>query len=488
MLTTRRLFTYLLAIALFVMSVRETLDPDMWWHLRTGEAIWQMRDIPQFDLFSYTVPQNVWIVQQWLTDLGMWQVYKLAGLAGLSLLFAGVVAVAFMLVYARCAGRPYLAAFVTLIAYLTAALPLGVRPQMINILFLALFVYIVEGVRLVGWRWVLWLLPLITAVWANMHSGYLTGIVLLGVYTVGETIQRRFAQPDETTLPWSHIRQLAVVTIVSLLAALINPRGIDLVLFPLGTLGSSAIQSNIVEWYSPDFHLVYFWFFGGMMALGVVSMVYSRRSVTWTDLLLFGGPAAGGLLSARHIPLFAVAATPIIARHLLSSLSQTRLYPLASGTSPSGASPQTAPTRFLQILNGVVLLLMLLAGAVWLQTRLAGNEAALERTFPVAAVNFIEEAGLADGRIYNTYEWGGYLIWRRIPVFIDGRTELYGNDFFNTYLQTIRVRENWQQPLDEMNVDLVLLRHNSALATVLQVSQDWQEVYSDDLARIFVRK
>ncbi len=483
MLTTRRLFTYLLAIALFVMSVRETLDPDMWWHLRTGEAIWQMRAIPQFDLFSYTVPQNVWIVQQWLTDLGMWLVYEWAGLAGLSLLFAGVVAVAFMLVYARCAGRPYLAAFVTLIAYLTAALPLGVRPQMINILFLALFVYVVEGVRLAGWRsGALWVLPLITAVWANMHSGYLTGVALLGAYAVGEAIQRRLARPDETTLPWSHIGRLAVVTVVSLLAALINPRGIDLVLFPLGTLGSDAIQSNIVEWYSPDFHLVYFWFFGGMMALGVVSMVYSRRPITWTDLLLFGGPAAGGLLSARHIPLFAVAAAPIIARHLLSSLSQTRFYPLASG-----GSPQTAPTRLLQILNGVVLLLMLLVGAVWLQTRLAGNEAMLARTFPVAAVDFIEEAGLAEKRIYNTYEWGGYLIWRRIPVFIDGRTELYGDDFFQYYLQTIRVGEDWQQPLDEMDVELVLLRRSSALATVLQVSADWQEVYNDDLARVFVR-
>ena len=483
MLTTRRLFTTLLAIALFVMSVRETLDPDMWWHLRTGEAIWQMGAIPQFDLFSYTVPQNVWIVQQWLTDVGMWLVYELAGLAGLSLLFAAIVAVAFMLVYARCAGRPYLAALVTLVAYFTAALPLGVRPQMINILFLALFVFVVDGVRLAGWRSrAFWLLPLLTALWANMHSGYLTGIALLGAYVVGEAMQRRLAQPDETTLAWPQIGQLAGVTALSLLAALINPRGLDLVLFPLGTLGSDAIQSNIVEWYSPDFHLVYFWFFGGMMALGVVSLVFSRRSVTWTDLLLFGGPAAGGLLSARHIPLFAVAAAPIIARHLLSALSQTRLYPLASGT-----SSQAAPTRFLQILNGVVLLLMLLVGAVWLQTRLAGNEAALARTFPIAAVDFMEEAGLADKRIYNTYEWGGYLIWRRIPVFIDGRTELYGDNFFRYYLQTTRVGEDWQQPLDEMAVDVALLRRSSALATVLQVSGDWQEVYSDDLARVFVR-
>jgi hypothetical protein len=72
-------------------------------------------------------------------------------------------------------------------------------------------------------------------------------------------------------------------------------------------------------------------------------------------------------------------------------------------------------------------------------------------------------------------------------VFIDGRTELYGDEFFRYYLQTIRVGENWQQPLNEMDVDLVLLRRSSALATVLQVSPAWQEVYSDNLARVFVR-
>jgi hypothetical protein len=141
----------------------------------------------------------------------------------------------------------------------------------------------------------------------------------------------------------------------------------------------------------------------------------------------------------------------------------------------------------LQILNGAVLLLMLLVGAVWLQTRLAGNETVLERTFPVAAVDFIEEAGLADGRIYNTYEWGGYLIWRRIPVFIDGRTELYGNDFFLAYLQAFDARHNWHEPLDDYDVETVLMPANSALATVLTASEEWGEVYMDDQARIFQR-
>ena len=124
---TRRLFTALLALALLVMSVRETLDPDIWWHLRTGEAILQRGAIPQFDIFSYTVLDHVWIVQQWLADLLMWGIFRWVGLGGLMVFFALVVMAAFMLVYQRCAGRPYIAAAVILLAYFSAALPIGVR-------------------------------------------------------------------------------------------------------------------------------------------------------------------------------------------------------------------------------------------------------------------------------------------------------------------------------------------------------------------------
>jgi hypothetical protein len=93
-MTVKRLFAILLGVALFAMSVRETIDPDLWWHLRTGEAILQI-GIPRTDLFSYTVPTHEWIVQQWLTDLLMWLIYSGVGLDGLSVFFAALVMVTF---------------------------------------------------------------------------------------------------------------------------------------------------------------------------------------------------------------------------------------------------------------------------------------------------------------------------------------------------------------------------------------------------------
>jgi hypothetical protein len=486
-MTIKRLFAILLGVALFAMSIRETIDPDLWWHLRTGEAILQ-NGIPQTDIFSFTVPAHEWIVQQWLTDLIMWLIYSAVGLGGLSVVFAALVMATFLLVYKRCDGRPYLAAFTVLLGLLTAALPLGVRPQMVNIFFLALYIFILEGYREGKvQRKRLYLLPLLTLLWANMHSGFIVGVVVLAVYSVGETFgrvaQRTFKHPTVKTFSWEDISLLAGLSIVSFLAAFVNPSTYKLVFFSLGTLGSNAIQSNILEWRSPDFHQVYFWFFGITMALGVIAWVFSSRRPTPTEILLFLGTAAGGLISARHIPLFAVVAPLILSRHLLLILDGTTLYPLFSDQEER----PNHPPAMLQAVNWLVLALVVAVTLLWTAVRLSNNHLAIEKTFPVAAADFLEESGLAQTNIYNHYEWGGYLIWRRIPVFIDGRTELYGNDFFLAYLQAFDARHNWHEPLDDYDVETVLMPANSALATVLTASEEWGEVYMDDQARIFQR-
>jgi hypothetical protein len=487
-MTIKRLFAILLGVALFAMAVRETIDPDLWWHLRTGEAILQ-HGIPQTDIFSYTVPDHEWVVQQWLTDVVMWLVYRVGGAAGLIVVFAGLVTATFLLVYKRCAGRPYLAAFTVLLGLLTAALPLGVRPQMVNIFFLALFLFILEGYREGKIRRKrLYLLPLITLLWANMHSGFMVGVAVLALYTVGEALglmaKRQFGHPTARFFSWPDVGLLAGLSLSSFLAAFVNPSTYKLVFFSLGTLGSNAIQSNILEWRSPDFHQVYFWFFGMTLVLGVLAWVFSPRRPTPTEMLLFLGTAVGGLISARHIPLFAVVAPIILSRHLLLALDGTAVYRIVS----SEDKVEIGPTGAARILNWVILVVVVGVTGLWTAVRIGNNYLSVEKTFPVAAVDFLEESGLDETRIYNHYEWGGYLIWRRIPVFIDGRTELYGNEFFLAYLQAFEARGNWQRTLDSYDVETVIMPRNSALSTVLTASVDWKELYVDEQARIFGRQ
>ncbi|MGD2078838.1 MAG: hypothetical protein PVH18_10670, partial [Chloroflexota bacterium] len=104
MLTIRRLFAVLLFLSIFAMAVRETLDPDLWWHLRTGQVILE-EGIPRQDIYSFTVPEHRWITHEWLSEVVMWLGYQATGIYGLIVLAAALISLTFALVYKRCAGR-----------------------------------------------------------------------------------------------------------------------------------------------------------------------------------------------------------------------------------------------------------------------------------------------------------------------------------------------------------------------------------------------
>jgi hypothetical protein len=224
-MTTRRLFVAVLFAALFAMAVRETLDPDLGWHLRTGEHVWR-EGVPRQDPFSFTVRGKEWVAHEWLADAFMWLVYRSGGLPALSLVFAAAVAVTFALVYATSAGRPFLAGFLVLLAAISSAFMWGARPQVITMLFVAGFALILERWRAgaLGRR-VLWALPLLTILWANVHSGYFVGVVFILAVAAGEALERRLAPPGEPRRPWADIGRLALVALISLFVAAINPHG-----------------------------------------------------------------------------------------------------------------------------------------------------------------------------------------------------------------------------------------------------------------------
>ena len=232
MMTTRRLFVFIFVIALFAIAVRETLDPDMWWHLRTGQIIFT-EGIPRQDIFSFTVPDFEWITHEWLSQVLMWLVYVTADLPGLMVTFALLTAATYLLLYAACEGRPFLAAFVVLLAAITSAIVWGARPQIFNLFFTALFVFLIEKVRRGGFSFrVLWLLPPLTMLWANLHSGYLLGVVFLGTIATGELLQR-WRHAPQADFSWLQIRRLFLITFLSFLAAGLNANGPALWILPI---------------------------------------------------------------------------------------------------------------------------------------------------------------------------------------------------------------------------------------------------------------
>jgi hypothetical protein len=482
-MTVRRLFVFIFALSLFTLVVRVTIDTDMWWHLGTGEWILE-RGIPHGDVFSFTVPGREWITHEWLTQIIMALLWRAGGFPALILVFAAIMTSAFLLVYKSCVARPYLAAFIVLLGLLASKPITGARPQTFNWLFLAVWLYIIEGVKDGRFqRRVFFLFPILTVIWVNMHGGYLIGLVVLATYTAGEVLQMRFGPRDNRTLGAKDVQWLVGVIALCFVVSAINPNGYRMWSYPFETLGQEFSQSYVNEWQPPSFYTIDSWPFGILLALGIASLALSRRRPTWTEVLLFVGTGMAALTAVRHIPIFALVMVPITVRHASSILDAEGSHPLVSGM-----PPQYDLTRVRRIAHVSIATLLLLLAVARIVDVVRLNDAAIASLFPVDAVDFLEREGwVGTRRGYNHFDWGGYLIWRGVPVFIDGRPDMYGDEFMLMYMQTLAVTPEWRDPLNTYAVDYVLTKSEGSLRILLTESDDWQEVYDDGVACVFDR-
>lgn len=480
-MTPRHLFTALLFLALFVLSTREIGDPDFWWHLRTGQYIVELRAIPYTDPFSLTRAGYTWVTHEWLTEVLLYVLYTLGSFPLLILTFAAIITLTFAFVYARMPGKPYVAGFVLLLAALSTAPTWGVRPQMLTLLLASVFLYILEQRR--AW---LWMLPPLMLLWVNLHSGYALGLVLIATYLMGEMVENLIARsipPRALALSFHALaphasRTLFLVLLGCFIAVLFNPNGATMFVYPFETLTSRAMQAYIQEWFSPDFHRIEFQPFAWLWVGTLAAIALGGKRVSLTQTLLLAGFGYAALRSARNIPIFALIAAPILAEQLWHLV-----------TARFNVS-RTSWTRGISIVNGLIFALALLAGGMRVASVIS-QQAVVERArFPVAAVDFLQ-ARDARGGIYNTYAWGGYLIWRGYPhwrVFIDGRADVYGDTFIEqVYLQVYRGRTNWQALLAQYDVRFVLLEPDAPLVASLERADEWQRVYVDAQAVIFER-
>ncbi len=489
-LDVRRLAVLLLLVALFAMGLREAYDSDMWWHLATGRYIVEQRTIPRHDVFSYTVPDHRWFTHEWLTQVGMYGLHRMGGMAALIVAAAAVVALTFALVYVRCVsgasltaalrgeGRPFLAIPLILLGAVASAVTWGPRPQLLNGLLMALFLLLLARYRRDPTSRVAWAFPPLTVLWANLHSGFYLGLGLLTVVLVGDGVARILGRPSPRTLSSARWCRLALILLLCVLASVLNPNGYHMLLYPFDTLGSQAMQVYIQEWASPDFHRYEYWLFAALLLGGAAALILSRRRLDLTDLFLFLGFGFAGLVSARHIPLFAVAAAPVIYRALSGWWAGFRRTALgAAGVRGLGWA----------VVNWALLLVLVAAAGLRLSDVLAKDRRVEQARYPVAALAYAREHGLAEQRVYNSYNWGGYLVWQGVPVFIDGRADVYGDRFMHEYMWAYWLLGDWRAPLDRYDVDYVLIESGLPFARLLEEARDWTRVYRDDVAVIFVR-
>jgi hypothetical protein len=468
-LRTSGVFLAVLFIGLFAMAARDVTDPDIWWHLKTGQFIIEHKSIPHTDPFSFTRAGERWIAHEWLTEVLLYQVYRIAGKGGLIVIFAVVLSATFFFLYLRCGPAPYVAGIFTLFGAWCTVPVWGVRPQVLTLLLTSLWLLLLERSESDS-KLLWWTLPL-TLLWVNLHAGFALGLALSALFLGGQWIERTFSTP----LPREnrHLRISALILLLDLLVVPLNPNGVRMFSYPIATLRSAAMQKYIEEWASPNFHSAAYWPFLFLLVILLAACSWSRLRVRPRDLLVLLFGLYAGLGSMRMVPLFILIAVPVVSRRL--------------GTWPREADNQRTSRSVARSGFDIAMVLAMVGFAGLHTARVIQRQPYVEQEhFPVRAVDFLHAHPLATP-IFNFYNWGGYLIWRLQPstyVFIDGRADLYHKQLLDQFADAYEFKENWSQILQSWNIGTVLVPKKSPLASGLLNRSDWRVSYEDDQAVI----
>jgi hypothetical protein len=480
--TFRTVFeVYVFAFAFF-FAARPLSDGDFWYHLKTGEYILQTRSIPRTDIFSFTNYGKAWVAHEWLSEAIFCLIYSKVGFNVLIVIFAVLTALAFWIAFKRSNAHPLIGGFAALLGVWTVLPTIGVRPRVFTLVLSSVYLALLSRyVRRGEGREIWWLVPLM-ALWVNLHGGFLIGLVLIGLALVGIPLDA-FANGENLRSSLPRVKTLILILAGCILAACLNPHGVWIYKFPFEIFLSPVQQQAVNDWLSPNFHQSEAVPLFILLLLTIASLALSPKRVRPSELILFLATLYMTLKSQRHVALLALIAVPLMADYLqnwITAWSNGKLF-------RAEASPKW--DRKTTVL--VTLFLLPLIAFAWKLNRTVLKEPKqIAIDAPVKAVEYLQQNQIVGNTLTDPNIWGGYLIWKMPsnPVYIDGRIDMYGDEFVKEYLNIILGYIDWREPLDRYHVQIVIVAPKSVLATGLRQAPDWQQVYGDELAVVFTRR
>ena len=460
-----------IGFAIFAMAARIPLDSDFWWHIRVGQASVERGKPITLDIFSSTRSGEYWVNHSWLSQVVLYMFYKLGGLRAVSGMVAIIAVSSIWFVYKQFQGTFLVKGVTVLLVAMVSSVVWTARPHIFSLLFLAIVSYVLYIYKYQQRNRLGWLLP-VFVLWSNFHAGYPLGLILMAAFVGGEFVNKLTGWQRAEFMSWKQITRLGGMFIACGLIVLVNPNGIGMWTIPFQTVGIEALQNLIGEWASPDFHQVFQHPFIWLTIVTFGASGLSKRPLDGVELATFSIFFYGALVARRNFGPFALVISPILDRHLSCVLLEwqarvRKKWPrLDQALSFRKESEQEISPRLQKSLNILVVTILFL-GAVgkWVYvTRPSMIQEAEQQMFPVEAVEWVRE-NRPPGKMFNDYNWGGYLMWhlREYPVFIDGRTDLYGDPILDEYIKILQVGNDFQQLVEKRDIGFFLLRKQSTL-------------------------
>lgn len=475
-------------VAVFVPVVAQTHllngDGDLARHLRHGLYMIEHRSLIWRDPFSYSRAGQPFVPFEYGSQLIYALVYLTTGLAGVAI-FAGVlIATAYSLMARLLLRRGVDTTFVVAVTF--SAILLGshhwlARPHLLSWVAAVVLYTLIES----GRRPALWVYPIVFALWANIHGGWLYGIALLCIYAFGNVIE--YWKFDRTDEQLATARHFIVAVPLAVVATLLTPMGLGLWRHLYTHLGDSYVISHTSEFGSPEFHS-----FSSKVLLLIIlgtlaALVLSSRRVHPARLLVIFAGVWWALVAARNLPLLGLTGLAAAALHLDYDWRRIAGGPFErwrQGVERGATNTRTAP--WILCCSALLLLVATNRGTI-LGRRVIANSFN-GSIFPVEAVHRARDAQLS-GRLFTDFTWGGYVLyaWPEQRVFVDGGTDFYGEAIAREYLRIASLEPGWRRSLREHGIEIVMTQPQSLLARGLMETDGWSLWYCDSVAAIIRR-
>jgi hypothetical protein len=434
-------------------------DADTLWHITTGEWILAHWAVPDVDTFSYTRVGHTWAPQEWLSEVILALGYRAAGWNGLLMLTAAAAgsSVGIVALYIRRRVRFDVAVMLVLLMAACGGLSLLARPHLIALPVLAYWTTGLVSARERGVAPSLWLLPLMT-VWANLHGGFVVGLVLTGALAFEAAFDpacRRVEMIRSRGRSWGMFILGAVV------AACANPRGIDGLLFPFRLMSMTHLY-QIQEWQPSD--------------LGHLS------GLTVSILLGFYLGLTGSLRLPRFRVLLVAGLIFVTMQHMRTAQLYGVVAPLLIARALGPAGPTVFPER---MLSGIAGLIAAIALCCRIGLPLHRTD---EGSYAPTALSHVPD-DLRGKPVLNDYGFGGLLIFSGVRPFIDGRADLYGDDFLGMYISLVSARRDMlDEVLCRYGIAWTMWAPDGVVTALMDRTPGWRRLYSDTFAVIHVRE
>lgn len=469
-----------LAYLLAVHAIGTLLkDGDTFLHIAIGHWMFQHGAVPAADPFSHTLPGAPWIAHEWLAAAALAWAHAGGGWTGVVALSALAFAVSLALLMRALLDRlePVYALLFVVIAAALAAPHLLARPHLLAMPFMMLWtiglVRACEADRPPS----LWLLPLMI-VWANLHGGFTLGLALAGAFALEALLAARQQGRLRTAA-----RAWGLFLLLAGASALLTPYGAKGILFTWHLLANTSYALTVIgEWRPANFQQLQpleIW-----LLAGVALFAYQGLRLPPVRLLLVLGLLHLALKHARNSELLGLL-SPLFLATPLAAQWQAR---------QQDQVPLAAADRFFRRLaqpagrGAALAALLLLSAYTLLLPRLRTVEPPAEAA-PVQAIQAVQQAGLR-GPVLNEYGWGGYLSFLGIPPFIDGRVDVYGDEFLKAYMAAIFVQQPdaLESVLRQYDIQWTLLPPGTPALAWLDRMPGWHRLYGDATAIVHARR